>query len=82
MPPTRARVQRGAKRKRYLTGREERERLAGLPDSWLTPRGRMYLLAVLLLLLAGGTGDDRALRGCARLERCQRTGAAKRSQLR
>lgn len=49
----RARAQRSIKRRQLLAGREERERLASLPDSWFSPRGRMVLLAVLILFLAG-----------------------------
>jgi hypothetical protein len=48
-----ARTQRSLKRKQHLVGRAERERVAELPESWLTPRGRAILLAVLILLLAG-----------------------------
>jgi hypothetical protein len=50
---SRARSQRGAKRKQYLEGRAERERLANLPTSWMSPRDRLVLLAVLILLLLG-----------------------------
>ena len=49
----RARAQRSVKRRKHLAGREERERLASLPDSWFSPKGRMVLLAVLILTLAG-----------------------------
>jgi len=49
----RAREQRSVKRGQHLADQEERERLAGLFDSWFSPRGRMVLLAVLILFLAG-----------------------------
>lgn len=49
----RTRAQRSIKRRQYLSGQTERARLAALPDSWLSPSGRIRLMIALILLVAG-----------------------------